>query len=103
MDKAKRRRESARIPTSVFDGEQYQTGRALTGRGRGAFLALEPGTEHAPETSARARGLSDVKMAQDAHGYRLRRRCWKLMAAPKKKAKPKQKREMAEVGKRLAR
>src|SRR5271156_3148098 len=83
------------IPISVFDGEQYQPGGLYLARPEP--LALEPGTEYVLEDAGVARGLFDVNTAQDVEGYWFGYGEWKALAAPVKKAKPKQGRNLPQV------
>ena len=83
------------IPISVFDGEQYQPGGLYLAKPEP--LALEPGTEYVLEDAGIARGLFDVNTAQDVDGYWFGYGAWKPMAAPVKKAKPKQGKNMPQV------
>ena len=83
------------IPISVFDGEQYQPGGLYLAKPEP--LALEPGTEYVLEDAGVARGLFDVNTAQDVDGYWFGYGAWKPMAAPAKKAKPKQGKNMPQV------
>ena len=83
------------IPISVFDGEQYQPGGLYLAKPEP--LALEPGTEYVLEDAGIARGLFDVNTAQDVDGYWFGYGAWKPMAAPAKKAKPKQGKNMPQV------
>ena len=83
------------IPISVFDGEQYQPGGLYLAKPQP--LALEPGTEYVLEDAGVARGLFDINTAQDVDGYWFGYGAWKPMAAPPKKAKPKQGRNMPQV------
>jgi hypothetical protein len=83
------------IPISVFDGEQYQPGGLYLAKPEP--LALEPGTEYVLEDSGIARGLFDINTAQDVDGYWFGYGAWKPMAAPPKRAKPKQGRNMPQV------
>jgi hypothetical protein len=83
------------IPISVFDGEQYQPGGLYMAKPEP--LALEPGTEYVLEDAGVARGLFDVNTAQDVDGYWFGYGAWKPMAAPAKKAKPKQGKNMPQV------
>src|SRR6201996_4715801 len=83
------------IPISVFDGEQYQPGGLYLAKPEP--LALEPGTEYVLQDAGVARGLFDVNTAQDVDGYWFGYGAWKPMAAPAKKAKPKQGRNMPQV------
>src|SRR3984885_9125462 len=93
-DKAK---PSARrlIPTSVFAGEQYQPGGLYLAKPEP--LALEPGTEYVLQDAGIARGLFDINTAQDVDGYWFGYGAWKPMAAPPKRAKPKQGKNMPQV------
>ena len=83
------------IPISVFDGEQYQPGGLYLARPEP--LALEPGTEYVLQDAGVARGLFDVNSAQDVDGYWFGYGAWKPMAAPVKRAKPKQGRIIPQV------
>src|SRR5580704_9095943 len=83
------------IPISVFDGEQYQPGGLYLAKPQP--LALEPGTEYVLEDAGVARGLFDINTAQDVDGYWFGYGAWKPMAAPPKKAKPKQGKNMPQV------
>src|SRR5580658_8010889 len=83
------------IPISVFDGEQYQPGGLYLAKPEP--LALEPGTEYVLEDAGIARGLFDINTAQDVEGYWFGYGAWKPMAAPPKRAKPKQGRNMPQV------
>ena len=83
------------IPISVFDGEQYQPGGLYLAKPEP--LALQPGTEYVLQDSGIARGLFDVNTAQDVDGYWFGYGAWKPMAAPPKKAKPKQGRNIPQV------
>jgi hypothetical protein len=83
------------IPISVFDGEQYQPGGLYLARPEP--LALEPGTEYVLENAGVARGLFDVNTAQDVDGYWFGYGAWKPMAAPAKRTKPKQGKNMPQV------
>jgi hypothetical protein len=83
------------IPISVFDGEKYQPGGLYLAKPQP--LALEPGTEYVLEDAGVARGLFDINTAQDVDGYWFGYGAWKPMAAPPKKAKPKQGKNMPQV------
>ncbi len=83
------------IPISVFDGEQYQPGGLYLAKPEP--LALEPGTEYVLEDAGIARGLFDINTSQDVDGYWFGYGAWKPMAAPPKRAKPKQGRNMPQV------
>ncbi len=83
------------IPISVFDGEQYQPGGLYLARPEP--LALEPGTEYVLQDAGIARGLFDVNSARDVDGYWFGYGAWRPMAAPPKKAKPKQGKNMPQV------
>ncbi|HXP10527.1 MAG TPA: hypothetical protein VN828_18640 [Acidobacteriaceae bacterium] len=83
------------IPISVFDGEQYQPGGLYLAKPEP--LALEPGTEYVLQDAGVARGLFDINSAQDVDGYWFGYGAWKQMAAPVKKAKPKQGKNMPQV------
>jgi hypothetical protein len=83
------------IPISVFDGEQYQPGGLYLAKPQP--LALEPGTEYVLEDAGIARGLFDINTAQDVDGYWFGYGAWKPMAAPPKRAKPKQGKNMPQV------
>ncbi len=83
------------IPISVFDGEQYQPGGLYLAKPEP--LALEPGTEYVLEDAGVARGLFDINSAQDVAGYWFGYGSWKPMAAPPKRAKPKQGAHMPHV------
>src|SRR5580658_3746200 len=83
------------IPISVFDGEQYQPGGLYLAKPEP--LALEPGTEYVLQDAGIAKGLFDVNTAQDVDGYWFGYGAWKPMAAPVKKAKPKQGKNMPQV------
>jgi hypothetical protein len=83
------------IPISVFDGEQYQPGGLYLAKPEP--LALEPGTEYVLEDAGVARGLFDINTAHDVDGYWFGYGAWKPMAAPPKRAKPKQGRNMPQV------
>jgi hypothetical protein len=83
------------IPISVFDGEQYQPGGLYLAKPEP--LALEPGTEYVLEDAGIARGLFDINTAHDVDGYWFGYGAWKPMAAPPKRAKPKQGRNMPQV------
>src|SRR3984885_12252669 len=83
------------IPISVFDGEQYQPGGLYLAKPEP--LALEPGTEYVLEDAGVARGLFDVNTAHDVEGYWFGYGAWKPMAAPPKRAKPKQGKNMPQV------
>ncbi len=83
------------IPISVFDGEQYQPGGLYLAKPQP--LALEPGTEYVLEDAGVARGLFDINTAQDVDGYWFGYGSWKPMAAPPKRAKPKQGKNMPQV------
>jgi hypothetical protein len=83
------------IPISVFDGEQYQPGGLYLAKPEP--LALEPGTEYVLEDAGVARGLFDINTAHDVDGYWFGYGAWKPMAAPPKRTKPKQGRNMPQV------
>jgi hypothetical protein len=83
------------IPISVFDGEQYQPGGLYLAKPEP--LALEPGTEYVLQDAGIAKGLFDVNTAQDVDGYWFGYGAWKTMAAPPRKAKPKQGRNIPQV------
>src|SRR5271155_2278979 len=83
------------IPISVFDGEQYQPGGLSLAKPEP--LALEPGTEYVLEDAGVARVLFDINTAHDVDGYWFGYGAWKPMAAPPKKAKPKQGRNIPQV------
>ena len=83
------------IPISVFDGEQYQPGGLYLAKPEP--LALEPGTEYVLQDAGVARGLFDVNTAQDVEGYWFGYGAWKPMAAPPKRARPKQGKNMPQV------
>jgi hypothetical protein len=83
------------IPISVFDGEQYQPGGLYLAKPEP--LALEPGTEYVLEDAGIARGVFDINTSQDVDGYWFGYGAWKPMAAPPKRAKPKQGRNMPQV------
>jgi len=83
------------IPVSVFDGEQYQPGGLYLAKPEP--LALVPGTEYVLQDAGVARGLFDVNSAQDVDGYWFGYGAWKPMAAPAKRAKPKQGRNTPQV------
>ena len=83
------------IPISVFDGEQYQPGGLYLAKPEP--LALEPGTEYVLQDAGVARGLFDVNTAQDVEGYWFGYGAWKPMAAPPKRIRPKQGRNMPQV------
>ncbi len=83
------------IPISVFDGEQYQPGGLYLARPEP--LALESGTEYVLEDAGVARGLFDVNTAQDVEGYWFGYGAWKPMAAPPKRQRAKQGRNMPQV------
>jgi hypothetical protein len=83
------------IPISVFDGEQYQPGGLYLAKPQP--LALEPGTEYVLQDAGVARGLFDINTAQDVDGYWFGYGAWKPMAAPPKRAKPKQGKNMPQV------
>jgi hypothetical protein len=83
------------IPISVFDGEQYQPGGLYLAKPEP--LALEPGTEYVLEDAGIARGLFDINTAHDVEGYWFGYGAWKPMAAPPKRAKPKQGKNMPQV------
>ena len=76
------------IPISVFDGEQYQPGGLYLAKPEP--LALQPGTEYVLQDAGIARGIFDINSAQDVDGYWFGYGAWKPMAAPPKRAKPKQ-------------
>jgi hypothetical protein len=83
------------IPISVFDGEQYQPGGLYLAKPEP--LALQPGTEYVLQDSGVARGLFDINNAQDVNGYWFGYGAWKPMAAPPKRARPKQGTHMPQV------
>jgi hypothetical protein len=83
------------IPIAVFDGEVYQPGGLYLAKPEP--LALEPGTEYVLQDAGVTRGLFDVNNAQDVEGYWFGYGAWKPMAAPPKRAKPKQGRNMPQV------
>jgi hypothetical protein len=83
------------IPISVFDGEQYQPGGLYLAKPEP--LALQPGTEYVLQEAGVGRGLFDINTAQDVDGYWFGYGAWKPMAAPPKKAKPKQGRNIPQV------
>jgi hypothetical protein len=83
------------IPISVFDGEQYQPGGLYLAKPEP--LALEPGTEYVLQDAGVARGLFDINTAQDVEGYWFGYGAWKPMAAPPKRVKPKQGKNMPQV------
>jgi hypothetical protein len=83
------------IPISVFDGEQYQPGGLYLAKPEP--LALQPGTEYVLQDAGVARGLFDINNAQDVNGYWFGYGAWKPMAAPPKRARPKQGRNMPQV------
>jgi hypothetical protein len=83
------------IPISVFDGEQYQPGGLYLAKPEP--LALEPGTEYVLQDAGVARGLFDVNTARDVEGYWFGYGAWKPMAAPVKRARPKQGKNTHEV------
>src|SRR5271156_1731916 len=76
------------IPISVFDGEQYQPGGLYLAKPEP--LALQPGTEYVLQDAGVSRGLFDINNAQDVNGYWFGYGAWKPMAAPPKRARPKQ-------------
>jgi hypothetical protein len=76
------------IPISVFDGERYQPGGLYLAKPEP--LALQPGTEYVLQDAGVSRGLFDINTAQDVDGYWFGYGAWKPMAAPAKRAKPKQ-------------
>ncbi len=83
------------IPISVFDGDRYQPGGLYLAKPEP--LALQPGTEYVLQEAGIVRGLFDVNTAQDVDGYWFGYGAWKPMAAPPKKAKPKQGRNIPQV------
>ena len=83
------------IPISVFDGEQYQPGGLYLAKPQP--LALEPGTEYVLQDAGVARGLFDINTAQDVDGYWFGYGAWKPMAAPPKRVRPKQGKNMPQV------
>jgi hypothetical protein len=83
------------IPISVFDGERYQPGGLYLAKPEP--LALEPGTEYVLQDAGVARGLFDINNAQDVNGYWFGYGAWKPMAAPPKRARPKQGKNMPQV------
>ncbi len=83
------------IPISVFDGERYQPGGLYLAKPEP--LALEPGTEYVLQDAGVARGLFDVNSAQDVSGYWFGYGSRKSIAAPPKRAKPKQGKNMPQV------
>src|SRR5580704_5821217 len=83
------------IPISVFDGEQYQPGGLYLAKPEP--LALEPGTEYVLQDAGIARGLFDINTAQDVDGYWFGYGAWKPMAAPPKRVRPKQGKNMPQV------
>src|SRR5580704_3687637 len=83
------------IPISVFDGERYQPGGLYLAKPEP--LALEPGTEYVLQDAGVSRGLFDINNAQDVNGYWFGYGAWEPMAAPPKRAKPKQGRNMPQV------
>jgi hypothetical protein len=83
------------IPISVFDGEQYQPGGLYLAKPEP--LALQPGTEYVLQEAGVSRGLFDINTAQDVDGYWFGYGAWKPIAAPPKKAKPKQGRNIPQV------
>src|SRR5580704_3450363 len=83
------------IPISVFDGERYQPGGLYLAKPEP--LALEPGTEYVLQDAGVSRGLFDINNAQDVNGYWFGYGAWKPMAAPPKRAKPKQGKNMPQV------
>jgi hypothetical protein len=83
------------IPISVFDGERYQPGGLYLAKPEP--LALEPGTEYVLQDAGVSRGLFDINNAQDVNGYWFGYGAWKPMAAPPKRTKPKQGRNMPQV------
>src|SRR3984957_15818500 len=83
------------IPISVFDGERYQPGGLYLAKPEP--LALEPGTEYVLQDAGVSRGLFDINNAQDVNGYWFGYGAWKPMAAPPKRTKPKQGRNIPQV------
>jgi hypothetical protein len=83
------------IPISVFDGERYQPGGLYLAKPEP--LALQSGTEYVLQDAGVARGLFDINNAQDVNGYWFGYGAWKPMAAPPKRARPKQGKNMPQV------
>jgi hypothetical protein len=83
------------IPISVFDGERYQPGGLYLAKPEP--LALQAGTEYVLQDAGVARGLFDINNAQDVNGYWFGYGAWKPMAAPPKRARPKQGKNMPQV------
>jgi hypothetical protein len=83
------------IPISVFDGERYQPGGLYLAKPEP--LALQAGTEYVLQDAGVARGLFDINNAQDVNGYWFGYGAWKPMAAPPKRARPKQGKNIPQV------
>ena len=83
------------IPISVFDGEQYQPGGLYLAKPEP--LALQAGTEYVLQDAGVARGLFDINNAQDVNGYWFGYGAWKPMAAPPKRARSKQGKNIPQV------